>query len=384
MQTSTVDLLSRLVAFPTISARSNLALIDFVREFLGERGIACTLFPDATGEKANLFASVGPTDRPGILLSAHSDVVPVEGQSWTADPFTLVERDGHLFGRGAADMKGFVAASLRAMEEASQQTLAAPLHFALSHDEEIGCVGVRSMLAELVKSPPPARLCIVGEPTGMAIALGHKGKIGARATCIGLEGHSALAPRALNAIYLATDFIQALRARQERIRLGPSQDAAFDVPYTTLHAGVIAGGTALNIVPNRAVVTFEIRNIAGDDAEGILSSIRADADAICRPYRDQFPRADIEISVFNTYPGFDTAETSDAVTTMRNFLDEPSITKVAFGTEAGLFAQELRLPAVVCGPGSMDQGHKPDEFIARDQLDACDRQMDRIVASLSI
>jgi acetylornithine deacetylase len=378
----TVELLDRLVGFPTVSARSNLDLIEFVRGFLGERGIASSLMHDATGQKANLFATVGPTDRPGILLSAHSDVVPVEGQNWTADPFALTERNGKLFGRGAADMKGFVAVALRAMDIASKRELRAPLHFALSHDEEIGCVGVRSMLAELAKSPPAARLCVVGEPTGMAIALGHKGKIGARATCIGVEGHSALAPRALNAIYLATDFIQALRARQQAIAAGASQDLAFDVPYTTLHAGVIAGGTALNIVPNRAVVTFEIRNIAADLAEAVLDDIRGDAEAICAPHRDRFPQAKIAIDVFNTYPGFDTPANSQAVATMREFLGDTPLMKVPFGTEAGLFAEALGIPTVVCGPGSMDQGHKPDEFIARDQLEACDRLMDRILASL--
>ncbi len=280
-------------------------------------------------------------------------------------------------------MKGFVAAALRAMDLASKRDLAAPLHFALSHDEEIGCVGVRSMLDMLAKSPPPTRLCVVGEPTGMRIAIGHKGKIGARATCIGVEGHSALAPQALNAIYLATDFIQALRARQQGIVTGPSQDRAFDVPYTTLHAGVITGGTALNIVPNRTVVTFEIRNIAADDANAILREIRADAEAICAPYRERFPQADIEIAVFNTYPGFDTPADSEAVATMHDFLGDAGTLKVAFGTEAGLFAQKLGVPTVVCGPGSMDQGHKPDEFITRAQLAACDQLMNRMVDSLS-
>ena len=378
----TVELLDRLVAFPTVSARSNLDLIEFVRTFLGEQGIVASVFPDVSGQKANLFATVGPTDRPGILLSGHSDVVPAEGQTWTHDPFTLVERDGKLFGRGAADMKGFVAAALRAMALGSSRDLAAPLHFSLSHDEEIGCVGVRSMLTALANSPPPTRLCVVGEPTGMRIAIGHKGKIGARATCIGIEGHSALAPRALNAIYLATDFIQALRVRQDLIVAGPSHDPGFDVPYTTLHAGVITGGTALNIVPNRAVVTFEIRNIGADRAEAILDDIRGDAAAICAPYRDRFPTAAIDISVFNTYPGFDTAADSDAVMAMRDLLGGAPTLKVAFGTEAGLFSEVLGVPTVVCGPGSMDQGHKPDEFIAREQLEACDRLMERMLDNL--
>ena len=239
------------------------------------------------------------------------------------------------------------------------------------------------MLDRLARSPPPTRLCVVGEPTSMAIAIGHKGKVGARATCIGVEGHSALAPQALNAIYLATDFINALRARQETIVRGPSKDPDYDVPYTTLHAGVIAGGTALNIVPNRTVVTFEIRNVAGDDAEAVLKAIEDDAAAICAPYRERFPQASIAIEVFNRYPGFDTAADSPEVSMMRGLLGPTRTTKVAFGTEAGLFAQSLNVPTVVCGPGSMEQGHKPDEFIALEQLDACDRFLDRLVDTLA-
>lgn len=378
-----VGLLERLVAFPTISARSNLPLIGFVRDYLAELGIEATVLADASGTKANLFATIGPSDRPGIMLSGHTDVVPVEGQAWTCDPFTLIEREGKLFGRGAADMKGFVACMLRAAALAAKRRLATPLQLALSHDEEIGCVGVRAMLEVLARAPVRPRLCIVGEPTSLAVALGHKGKVAARATCCGVEAHSALAPEALNAIHLAADFVNALRARQAAIAATGPRDPAYDVPFTTIHAGVIHGGTALNIVPNRTIVDFEIRNIAADDADRILADIARDAEAVAAPHRPRFPAAAICVEAVNAYPGLDNPTDSEAAAFVRGLLDGAPTTKVAFGTEGGLFQQRLGVPAIVCGPGSMAQGHKPDEFIARTQLDACDRMMDRLLDALA-
>ena len=378
-----VGLLERLVAFPTISARSNLPLITFVRDYLAGFGIEATILADASGTKANLFATIGPGDRPGIMLSGHTDVVPVEGQAWTSDPFTLIEREGKLFGRGAADMKGFVACMLRAAGLAAKRRLAMPQQLALSHDEEIGCVGVRAMLEILARAPVKPRLCIVGEPTSLSVALGHKGKVAARATCCGVEAHSALAPEALNAIHLAADFVNALRARQAAIATSGARDPAYDVPFTTIHAGVIHGGTALNIVPNRTLVDFEIRNIGADDAERILADIVEDAEAIAAPHRRRFPAAAICVEVVNAYPGLDNSENSDAAAFVHSLLNKARTTKVAFGTEGGLFQQRLGVPAVLCGPGSMAQGHKPDEFIARTQLDACDRMMDRLLDALA-
>ncbi|MDQ0469592.1 acetylornithine deacetylase [Labrys wisconsinensis] len=377
-----VGLLERLVGFPTVSARSNLALIGFVRDVLAERGIEARLLPDATGEKASLFVTIGPRETPGIMLSGHTDVVPTEGQAWTADPFVLAERDGRLYGRGTADMKGFLACALRAADLASRKPLATPLHLALSYDEEIGCVGVRPMLDMLAAAPRP-RLVIVGEPTSLALALGHKGKVAARATCCGIAAHSALAPHGLNAIHLAADFVAALRRRQAALAAEGARDEAYDVPYTTVHAGLIRGGTALNIVPDRAEVDFEIRNLAADDATAILSAITEDAAAIAAPHRRRFPAAAVCVEVVNDYPGLDEAAESEAAAFMRGLLDAPAITKVAFGTEGGLFRERLGVPVVVCGPGSMDQGHKPDEFVSRAQIEACDGMMDRLVERLA-
>ena len=244
MTPATLEILSELIAFPTISKDPNIELIDYVSALLSSAGISSTIVPNDSGKKANLFASVGPIDRPGVMLSGHTDVVPVEGQNWTVDPFTLTDQDDRLFGRGTADMKGFVACAVHSAIKAASRTLNSPLHLALSYDEEIGCLGVRSLIAMLDEAPLKPHFCIVGEPTELSVATGHKGKVGLRATCIGKEAHSALAPTGLNAIHLATDFIQALRIEQDKIKEHGPRDGDYDIPYTTLHVGQISGGLA--------------------------------------------------------------------------------------------------------------------------------------------
>ncbi len=375
------DILARLVGFPTVSAASNLDLVTWVRALLAAHGIAATLVPDDTGTKAGLVATVGPADRPGVLLSAHTDVVPVEGQSWTSDPFALTERDGRLYGRGTTDMKGFLACALHAALRATAAPLASPLHLALSWDEEIGCVGVRTLLPAVAALPVPPALCIVGEPTTMTVVTGHKGKTAARAICTGRDGHSALAPQALNAIHLAGDFVAALRHRQATIAAESHHDPDYAVPYTTLHAGRITGGVALNIVPNRCTVDFEIRNLAADDPATIVAALRADAERIAAAERPRFPEAAIAIEITNAYPGLDTDPASAAVALVRT-LAGTGTGKVAYGTEAGLYVETLGVPTVVCGPGDMAQGHRPDEFIAEFELAACDTMLDRLIDRL--
>lgn len=375
----TLTILDRLVSFATVSRDPNRPLIDFVRAFLAGHGIESEIVEAEGGRKANLFATIGPRDRPGIMLSGHTDVVPVDGQSWSSDPFRLRVADGRAFGRGTADMKGFVASALALAGRAASRDLATPLHLAFSHDEEIGCVGVRSLIDALETRPVRPQFAIVGEPTGMAIATGHKGKLAARATCCGVTGHSALAPKALNAIHLACDFVGTLRRLQDDIeRTGP-RDADYDVPYTTLHAGRIEGGTALNIVPERCTLDFEIRNVAEDDPEAILARLMDEAAALAAARRGDFPEASIGIDRLNDYPGLANRPDSAVVDFLRGLLDEAPLRKVAFGTEGGLFSGRLGIPTLVCGPGSMEQGHKADEFIAIDQLAACDRLMERLL-----
>ena len=367
-----VSLLKDLIAFPTVSRDSNLGLVDYVSRMLSEHGIASQLIKSEDGHKANLFATVGPQDRPGIMLSGHTDVVPVDGQDWTVPPFEMTARDGKLFGRGAADMKGFVACALAAAIKASERKLETPLHLAFSYDEEIGCIGVRSMIETLRLAEKRPLLCIVGEPTSMQVATGHKGKIGARAICRGREGHSALAPMALNAIHLGCDFVGALRDEQSRLERSGARDGDYDVPYSTVHVGKMNGGVALNIVPNLCQLDFEIRNVAGDNAADILGRLEAEASRIAHNAKAKAAEADIEIQVFNTYPGLDTPTSSQAVAFVKSLVGANGTMKVAFGTEGGLFTRDLGTPTVVCGPGSMAQGHKPDEYVELDQMRRCD------------
>ncbi|CAB3744337.1 acetylornithine deacetylase [Achromobacter denitrificans] len=383
MPTPSEALLARLVAFDTVTLQPNLALIEAVRELLAAHGIASTLVRSEDGTRANLHASVGPADVPGVLLSGHTDVVPAAGQAWTVPPFALTERDGLLYGRGTADMKGFVACAVNAMLRASGRPLRRPLQLALSYDEEIGCVGVRRLLEVMETAPVRPALCIVGEPTSMQIATGHKGKMALRAVCQGLEGHSALAPRALNAIHLACDLVGAMRALQDALRARGARDPAYDVPYATVHAGCIHGGRALNIVPNECTVDFEIRHLAQDDPDALLAPLRQAADGIREQARRQAPAADIRIETVNAYPGLDTHPASEAVRFVESLLPAGTgRTKVAFGTEGGLFTRHLDVPVVVCGPGSIVQAHKPDEYVSRAQLAECDAFMERLVAAL--
>lgn len=378
-----IGILQRLIAFPSVSRDSNLALIDFVGGLLSEHGVAFRLVHAEDGGKANLFATVGPADRPGVMLSGHTDVVPVDGQDWSTDPFEMIERDGKLFGRGAADMKGFVACAIAAMIAAARRPLQTPLHLALSYDEEIGCIGVRRLIDVLRQSEIRPLLCLVGEPTEMQVATGHKGKIAARAICRGREGHSALAPLALNAIHLACDFVAAARQEQQRIVSEGAVDPDYDIPYSTIHVGRINGGVALNIVPNFCEVDFEIRNVAAENPEAVLDRLRAAAEDVASRAANIAPEAAIDIEVFNTYPGLDVPPDSSAVAFVKSLTGANSTIKVAFGTEGGLFSRDLGTPTVVCGPGSMAQGHKPDEFVSVDQMRRCDAMLSRLFDRLS-
>jgi len=380
---STKDILRDLIAFPTVSVNPNRDLIDYCAGILEEAGAEVTIIEDETGTKANLYATIGPRDRAGVLLSGHTDVVPIDGQDWTVPAFELTEKDGKLFGRGTADMKGFVASALSAAVAASKRDLKTPLHLALSYDEEIGCVGVHSMIDMLAAAPFRPLFCIVGEPTSLSVATGHKGKTGCQAVCKGREGHSALAPFALNAIYLATDLIAAIRELQAEVIETCGHDDGYDVPYTTLHVGVIQGGVALNIVPNVCTFRFEIRNIVEDDPEPILDRIRASAAEIAAKAQADFPEAEIEIDVTNRYPSLGTPEDADVVSFVKSLSGSNGTMKVAFGTEGGLFDQKLGVPTVICGPGSMMQGHKPDEFVSIEQLRKCDEMLAKLVDRLA-
>ena len=279
-------------------------------------------------------------------------------------------------------MKGFLACALRAALDAAEMSLSRPLHLAFSYDEEVGCLGVRDLLPILSTVAPPF-CCIVGEPTSMKVATGHKGKVFAHATCRGRAAHTAFAPEAVNAIHLACDLVGALRGLQDRLRESGARDAAYNIPYTTVHAGRIRGGEALNIVPDRCDLDFEIRHLAADDPNALMAEIADAAEAIGARYRDRAPEAGIAIDVVNDYPGLDTPVDAEAVAFVKSLTGENDTIKVAFGTEGGLFNERSHVPTVVCGPGSMEQGHKADEFVTREQIEKCDAMMKKLLERLA-
>lgn len=380
-QSATLEILDRLVAFPTVSADSNLALIGYAEDLLRNAGFETLRMPDPTGQKAGLVARIGPAGPGGVMLSAHSDVVPVEGQNWTRPPFRLTREGDRLFGRGTTDMKGYLASMLSTALRGANWSQ--PLMLVISYDEEVGCRGIRQMMPELQRLGWQPDLCIVGEPSAMRPAIGHKGKAAFLATCHGVAGHSSMAPRFVNALHLAADLLAILRRSQQDFEtLGPF-DTAYDIACSTVHAGRMQGGTALNIVPDRALVEFELRHLPGDDPDAFLSRIRAEADALMAERYASHPSARIEIEMKNSYPGLDVATNDPALGRVAGLCGSDRAIKVAYGTEAGYFAG-LGIPTLVCGPGDMEgQGHKADEYLDVDELAACDRMMDRLLAQLA-
>lgn len=376
--TRSLEILERLIAFDTVSNRSNLDLIAFVEDFLHARQFRVHRIPDLTEAKAGLYAEIGPQTDGGVLLSAHSDVVPVEGQVWTRPPFQLTRDGDRFFGRGTTDMKGFLAEMLAIADDASGKALKAPLKVLISYDEEVGCVGIDRMSARLKPLLGRPELAIVGEPTEMQIAIGHKGKRSYSAQITGQAGHSALAPRFVSALHIALDYVAALRNLQDGLERNGSRDDSYDIPYSTIHVGRIRSGTTLNIVPDSAEVLFEFRHLAEDDPDSLTRRIAEAADAVTAPHPDA---ALIELQPLAAYPGLATPASNAAVTLARNW-SGGQVCKVAFGTEAGFLA-ELSIPTVVCGPGSMvNQGHKPDEYISEMQLIKCSKMLARAVNHL--
>ncbi|AVO53458.1 acetylornithine deacetylase [Ectopseudomonas mendocina] len=369
------DLLADLIAFDTTSRESNLALIDYVRAYLAGLGIDSELLFNAERSKANLYARIGPAGAGGVMLSGHSDVVPVDGQNWSVPPFQLSERDGRLYGRGTADMKGFIACVLAALPRFLAAPLRLPLHIAISYDEEVGCLGVRSLVERLRASPERPAICLIGEPTEMRPVLGHKGKLAMRCEVHGAACHSAYAPQGVNAIEYAAKLIGRLGEIGERLAAPEHHDPRFDPPYSTVQTGVIQGGRALNIVPAECRFDFEMRALPADDPQQVAAELRDYAERELLPrMRAVSAASDIRFSELSSYPGLLTDAASDAAQLLALIAEREDFTTVAFGTEGGLF-DEAGVATVVCGPGSMEQGHKPDEFVSLDQLARCDAML---------
>jgi acetylornithine deacetylase len=376
-------LLEKLIGFATVSRESNLALIEFIREYLAKHNIECELFYNDERTKANLFATIGPRDRGGIALSGHTDVVPVDGQAWTVDPFRMIEKDGRLYGRGTADMKGFLACVLAAVPEFVKRDLKLPIHLAFSYDEEVGCLGVRPMLAELAQRAHKPVLCVIGEPTELKPVLGHKGKLAMRCCVMGAPCHSAYAPYGVNAIQYAARLINRLDEIGDRLAQPEHHDERFDPPYSTVQTGVIKGGRALNIVPAECEFDFEVRALPGFDANKVADELQTYAEAELLPkMRAVKAETDIRFQSLSAYPGLATSPDSEAARLLALLAGSNEFGTVAFGTEGGLFEQ-AGIPTVVCGPGSMDQGHKPDEYVSVEQLQTCDAMLARLADYLS-
>lgn len=375
---SSRELLDRLIGFATVSRDSNLELIRFIEAYLAEHGVQSELFFNEEGTKANLFATIGPLASGGVVLSGHTDVVPVDGQAWTVDPFRLTEKDGRLYGRGTADMKGFIASVLAAVPTFVQRPLVTPVHLAFSYDEEVGCLGVRPMLAELEKRPFKPRLCLIGEPTELKPVLGHKGKLAMRCEVRGAACHSAYAPYGVNAIEYAAQLIGRLGVIGEQLAHPDNHDQRFDPPFSTVQTGVIKGGRALNIVPAECEFDFEVRALPDFDAQAVADQLQAFArEHVLPKMRAVQADTDIRLRPLSAYPGLATPPESEAARLLALLSNSSAFGTVAFGTEGGLFDQ-AGIPTVVCGPGSMDQGHKPDEFIALEQLSGCDEMLLRL------
>ena len=327
----TLELLDRLVAFPTVSRDSNLDLIDWAQALLSGWGFDVTRICSPARDKAGLFARIGPRIDGGVCLSGHTDVVPVEGQTWTCPAFKLTQTGARVFGRGSTDMKGFLASALAMAEHAQTAPLKAPLSLVLSYDEEIGCVGLREMLPELTPLIGKPDVVIVGEPTAMQIAIGHKGKSALNVRCHGEAGHSALAPHFVNAIHVASHFVTEVRGLQAKLADGV-RDSAYDIPYSTIHVGQISGGQALNIVPDLVTLAMEFRHLADASPAAILAEINA---AAARTTQEFGPKGTVTIEVQNSYPGLSVAPDAPVIERTRQMTRTDATTKVAFGTEAG-------------------------------------------------
>ena len=368
VDTSVVELLRRLIAFDTVSRNSNLELISFAANLLESAGARLRLTYDELGSKANLFASLGPDREGGFVLSGHTDVVPVDGQDWSSNPFVADIREDKLYGRGSADMKGFIAAALALLPEFKAADLKQPLHFAFSFDEEVGCVGVRRLLDDLKTAGIKPALAIIGEPTSMRVVGAHKAGAVIETVAKGKEFHSSAPSRGANAVMMAGEFIAALASLGEELQ--QDRDEHFEPPYTTIQASVMSGGTAVNVLAREARVMWEYRALPDRDEKAIFAAATARASEILPRYRTGAPEADFKTHVHAAYPGLVRDVDSPAVRLACALSGSNDVHTVSYGTEAGLF-QQAGIPAVVCGPGSIHVAHKADEFVELDQLEAC-------------
>lgn len=367
------QVLSELVNIPSVATRPNGTIVDYVRAFLSQFGVASTIVAGPDGDRFNLFATLGPADRPGYILSGHLDVVPADEPNWTTHPFRLVQDGERLVGRGSVDMKGFVACVIASVPEFLRRPLARPLHIALSYDEEVGCIGVRHLVSRLPLLCQPPLGCIVGEPTGMRPILRHKGKAAMRVTVRGRSAHSSRPDLGVNAIHAAADLIAAIRDRADAFARNGPFNPLFEPGWSTMQVGVASGGAAVNIVPDRCTLDIEARAIPEQDPKHLLEDLgigRADEDGF-----GELPA--FETEWLSHYPALDLADNSPLVALAEEISGNPRAGAVSFGTEAGIF-QQAGIPAIVCGPGEIARAHRPNEFILREELAQCMQALARL------
>jgi acetylornithine deacetylase len=377
---SALAMIERLIAFPTVSRDSNLGLIEFARDYLEGLGAKSRLTYDSTGKKANLFATLGEGSRPGIILSGHTDVVPVDGQAWDTDPFKAEIKNGRLYARGSADMKGFIGtalsqapAYLAAMQKGQ---LTAPIHFALSYDEEIGCIGVRGLIKDLEELGLKAQGCIVGEPTLMQPIVAHKGTNRFRCCVRGLEAHSSYVTHGVNAIEYAAKMVVFVRSLADRLATQEERDYGFTVPYTTMSTGLIRGGIAANVVPKDCEFQFDMRTLPNTSPGKLFEEIKAQAALLEKEMKAVDPLASILIEWASNTDGLNATEHDAIVQLAMKLVRADTVGKVSYGTEAGLFAK-IGIDSVVMGPGDIAEAHRPNEFVELEQLARCESFLGR-------
>ena len=382
-----LPLIRQWIAYDTTSREPNLGLIEWSRTYLESFGALTTLTFDDTRGKANLFATLpardGNTTVDGIVLSGHTDVVPVDGQPWDTPPFEATLKDGRLYGRGTADMKSFSAIALAFVPEFVRRGLARPLHFALSYDEEVGCIGVRRLIADIVAKGWKPAGCIVGEPTGMELVVAHKGKMSWRCRVRGHEAHSSLTPHGVNAVEIACQVVGYIGERAQRFRDSARRDDAYDVPYSTPHVGIIRGGTALNIVPRDCWFDFEIRHLPFDDPRTFFADVQAFAAALVPRMHAVDPETYIAFDSLSASPGFDTHDDCEIIAIGKACNGTEDFSKVSFASEAALF-HDAAIPSVLCGPGHIAQAHQPNEWVSLEQLARCEAFIRRLADRLCI
>ncbi|MFO1350700.1 MAG: acetylornithine deacetylase [Gammaproteobacteria bacterium] len=374
-------MIAKLIAFNTVSRDSNLALIDYVRDYLDDHGITSQLVPSDDGRKANLYASVGPAVEGGVVLSGHTDVVPVDGQPWDTDPFVVTERDGQLYGRGTCDMKSFIAIGLALVPEMNK--LRKPIHFALSYDEEVGCQGAPRMIREIAARLPRPAAVVVGEPTSMKVVTAHKGITVLKTTVTGYEAHSSQVHRGVSAVMTAARLITYLDDLAQHKYASETTNPDFAPGHTSIHVGTVQGGTAVNIISRHCEFGWDIRNLPGEDPQPIIDRFQDHCRHQVEPaMRARAPHTGVQTEVMARVPAFRHDPDSGAVQLAKAITGQNDTFKVAYAAEAGQF-QMAGLPTVICGPGSIDQAHQPNEYISLEQVEAGTRFIRKLIEKLS-